>query len=284
MSDETPSATALEKDYLWLNLRALPYFRALMRAVEARFYRDIPLPEPTLDVGCGDGHFASVAFDRPLEVGIDPWRAPIEEAGQWNGYHSLVQGDAGKLPFPDQSFASAVSNSVLEHIPHLDAVLAEVARVLKPGAPFVFCGPNHRFLDSLSVGRFLDRIGLKGLGNAYRRFFNRISRHYHSDPPEVWLPRLEQAGFEVVRWWHYYPPEALAVTEWGHYFGLPALLSRKITGKWILFPNRRWLAPLEHRLQPHYQRDPRCEDGVCTFYITRRRPAPTQATSEKTSR
>ena len=64
---------AQPKDYLWLHLRDLPYFRALMRAVEASFYAHLDLPRPILDVGSGDGHFASVAFDQPFDVGIDPW-------------------------------------------------------------------------------------------------------------------------------------------------------------------------------------------------------------------
>ena len=41
-------------ELLWRNLKDLPAFRALVRAVEAQFYQAIPLPEPTLDVGCGE--------------------------------------------------------------------------------------------------------------------------------------------------------------------------------------------------------------------------------------
>ena len=58
-----------DKDFLWFNLRTLPYFRAMLRAVEAQFYQEFDLPSPTLDLGCGDGHFASIAFERPLEAG-----------------------------------------------------------------------------------------------------------------------------------------------------------------------------------------------------------------------
>ena len=47
------------KDFLWLNIKDLPYFRALLRAVEAKFYEEFHLAVPTLDVGCGEGHFAS---------------------------------------------------------------------------------------------------------------------------------------------------------------------------------------------------------------------------------
>lgn len=260
-----------QKDYLWPHLRDLPYFRGLLRAVEARFYRDIDLPAPTLDVGCGDGHFANVAFDRKLEVGLDPWGPPIREAARRGAYHLLVQADGAHMPFPSGSFASAVSNSVLEHIPPLDDVLQETARVLQPGAPFVFCVPNHNFLSSLSVGRALDRTGLGSLGDAYRAFFNRIARHYHCDPPQVWEQRLERAGFEIERWWHYYPPEAMHVTEWGHYFGLPSLVVRKLTGRWIISPTRWNLALTRHLIERHYNADPVCEDGVCSFYIARRK-------------
>ncbi len=273
MAQMNESASLPDKDYLWLHLRALPYFRSLMRSIEARFYRDIELPSPTLDIGCGDGHFGSVAFNRPLEVGIDPWAEPIREAVRWNSYRSLVQGDAGRLPFPDGFFASAVSNSVLEHIPPLDNVMAETARVLRPSAPFIFCVPNHQFLDSLSIGKALDKIGQHSLANQYRAFFNRISRHYHSDPPDIWLRRLEKSGFTVDDYWNYYPPKAMQVSEWGHYFGISALLTRKLTGRWILFPYRwnLFLRLIDLCLRPYYEQNPIVEDGVCTFYKTRRK-------------
>lgn len=261
------------KDYLWLHLRELPYFRSLMRAVEASFYRYIDLPAPVLDVGCGDGHFATVAFDHPLDIGLDPWKAPLNEASRRGGYRGLVQADGGDIPFPGGYFGSALSNSVLEHIPEVESVLQELARVLRPGAPFVFCGPNHNFLPSLSLGRFLDHVGLRPLGEAYRTTFNRISRHYHSDPPDVWGARLERAGFHLERWWHYYSPSALHITEWGHYLGLPSLICYRLTGRWILVPTR-WNLALTYRLTKRRYEPSEREDGVCTFYIARRKGGP----------
>ena len=262
--------TAPAKDYLWLHLIELPYFRGLMRAVEASFYPHIDLPGPILDVGCGDGHFATVAFDQPVDVGVDPWWEPLQEANRRKGYRLLVQSDGGRMPFPDGYFGSAFSNSVLEHIPNVENVLVETARVLKPGAPFVFCGPNHRFLPNLSISSFFDKIGLRPLGNAYRSFFNRIARHHHDPQPEVWIDRLRKAGFEVERWWYYYSPQALHVTEWGHYFGLPALVSKKLTGRWVIAPTRWNLAITDRLVRKHYQPAATCEQGVCTFFIARR--------------
>ncbi len=260
------------KDYLFPQLRELPYFRAFLRAVESSFYQDLPLPQPTLDLGCGDGHFAAHTFERPLDVGLDPWWAPIREAHHKHrqAYRLLVQADGAAMPFPDATFASAVSNSVLEHIPHLDTVLSETARVLQAGAPFYFCVPNHNFLPNLSIGHALDKIGLRPLGNAYRAFFNHISRHHHCDDPATWEARLDRAGFDVVAWWHYFPPKALHILEWGHYFGLPSLIAKKLTGRWILAPTRWNLGWLERRLRPLYE-NPKHPKGAYTFYIARRR-------------
>ena len=259
-----------ENDYLWPQLLSLPYFRALLRAVEARFYRDIELPSPCLDLGCGDGHFASMAFQRPLEVGLDPWTGPIHKASSTGAYQSLVQSTGAEIPFPDEYFASAVSNSVLEHIPEIDDVLRETNRVLKPGALFIFCVPNDHFLPNLSIAQGLDRVRLHGLARAYRSFFNRISRHQHCDSPATWQERLAKAGFIIDRWWHYFSPPALHTLEWGHYFGLPSLITHALTRRWILVP-RRWNLSLTHRLvRPHYDENPVRDDGTYTFYLARK--------------
>jgi hypothetical protein len=80
------------------HLNALPYFRALVRAVEDRFYQDLVLPRPVIDIGCGDGHFASVAFTPPLEVGLDP-DPLLREAARRGGYALVVQAE-GTFPCP----------------------------------------------------------------------------------------------------------------------------------------------------------------------------------------
>ena len=263
-------AQAAQKDHLWLHISGLPYFRGLLRAVEARFYENIELPSPTLDLGCGDGHFAGLVFNRKLEVGLDPWSAPLQEAAKRGSYEKLVNTPGDQIPYPEGYFASAVSNSVLEHIPELDPVLADLARVMKPGAPFIFCVPNHNFLGALSVSNFFDRIGLKFLGNAYRNFFNRIARHHHCDDVDVWKARMEKAGFELVDWWHYFSPKALQVLEWGHYFGLPSLFTRKLFGKWILVP-ARWNLFITMAMTKSAYCEPSIQQtGTCTFYIARR--------------
>lgn len=258
------------KDFLGIHLRDLPYFRAMLRAIEARFYQDFDLPEPTLDLGCGDGDFAEIAFDRHLEVGLDPWAEPLQEANRRGVYQRLIQADAGKMPFPDGYFASAVSNSVLEHIPHLDEVIIETGRVLAPGAMFYFCVPNHNFNPNLWGARFFERLHLTGLAKRYQKLYDRIARHQHLDSPDIWRPRLEKAGFEIVQSWHYFSPRALHVLEWGHLFGLPSLLVKKFTGNWHLVKSP-WNFALTRRLvQPYYDEKIPQPVGTCTFYVARK--------------
>ena len=257
-------------DPLFRHVRALPYFRGLLRAVESSFYRDRALAAPIYDLGCGDGQFASLTFEHPIDVGLDPWHAPIHEAKRRGAYRGLVEADAARAPFPAAHFSSGFSNSVLEHIPHIQGVLDETGRILKPGAAFVFCVPNQNFTRFLSVARFFDSIGLKGLGSAYRRFFNRISRHVHCDAPATWEPRLRSAGFEVETYWHYFSPSALAALEWGHYLGLPAAICKLLFGRWILAPWRFNLWVTLALIRRYYNEPIPQNWGAYTFYVTRR--------------
>ncbi len=268
----TPSpAPTTEDDFLWVNILKLPYFRGLLRAVEARFYQDIDLPGPVLDMGCGDGDFATMTFDRKLDVGIDPWIGPIRKAGRKKCYRLAIQGMGNEMPFETGFFKSVISNSVLEHIPDVQAVLNDIARVMAPGGVFVFCVPSENFLANLSISSFFDRVDLKKLGDAYRGFFNRISRHYHCDPAAVWGERLEEAGFEMVKWWNYFPPAALHTLEWGHYFGLPSFLIHLLTRHWIVVQEKWNLWLTRKAIERHYLDDPLDPKGSYTFYIARRK-------------
>jgi SAM-dependent methyltransferase len=246
---------------LFPQLRSLPFFRALIRSVEAAAYQDFDLPEPILDIGCGDGHFASLVFDGKIDVGLDPWHGPIHEAGQRGIYRLLVEADGARAPFPAGTFGSAFSNSVLEHIIHVEDVLRETARILKPGARLYFCVPNERYLNSLSLSHLL--------GKWYTEWFRRMSRVQHADGPDAWQKRLEDAGFTLEKHWHYFSPAAMRMLEWGHYLGLPSLVARKLTGRWILVP-AKWNLWLTEKFVRRYASPEPVEDGTFTFYIARK--------------
>lgn len=252
----------MKKDFLYTQLRELPYFRAILRAVEAEYYKDFTLTPPILDIGCGDGHFAQLVFDHKIDVGIDPWHTPIQEAKKYGAYKTLIECDGARIPFPDNYFGCAISNSVLEHIPHLDDVLVEASRVLKPGALFLFCVPNTRYLTKLSLAPLL--------GKPYEKWFARASKVVYADEPPVWENRLEKAGFRLERWWHYFTPAAMRAFEWGHYLGLPSLFARKLTGRWVIAPTR-WNLSLTDRYSRQFISTEAIPDGTMTFYVAYKR-------------
>jgi SAM-dependent methyltransferase len=264
-----------ERDFLWPHLRDLPAFRGLLRAVEARFYQDLlPLEEPVLDLGCGDGHFASVTFPQALQAGIDPSAACLAEAQARGAYHLLARALGDRLPFPDGHFATVVSNSVLEHIPDLDPVMAEAARVLRPpdpaagqrGGRLIFCVPGDRFTELLFFTTLLRRLRLEGAAQAYEAYFNRISRHHHCDSIEVWQQRLAAAGLELAEAFPYFSRRATHALDLGHYLGAPSLVAKKLLGRWILAPARWNLALTERWLRPLYE-EPRPEVGAYLFFV-----------------
>ena len=68
-------------DYLAEQLKDMAPHRAILRAVECKFMARVPLVSPVLDIGCGDGHFASIAYERlPIDVGIDVFARDLREA------------------------------------------------------------------------------------------------------------------------------------------------------------------------------------------------------------
>jgi len=141
---------------------------------------------------------------------------------------------------------------------------------LQSDGAFVFCVPSHNFTQELSIAKRLDQLGMKRLAEGYRRWFNKISRHHHCDSPDIWRERLMKSGFEIERCWHYFSPDALRVLEWGHYFGLPSLIVKKIFGRWILFPARWNLGWIEKMLEPYYMEPADQPKGAYTFYVTRK--------------
>ncbi len=260
-------------DLLWRHLKTLPAFRALLRAVEARYMRHLDIPGPILDLGCGDGHFAGMAFDQALAAGVDPWWGPLTKARRAGIYHLSVQAQGHALPFDDGSFASVISNSVLEHIPDVQPVLHEAARVLRPGGRLVLTTPSHLFSEQLGGAALLRPLGLD---DAYRRFFNRISRHAHTDPPEVWAERLARAGFAVERWQYYFSIEALRALELGHLHGAPSALLNFLTGQWIVAPWRENLRFTEQWLRPYYDEQAPA-GGAYLLFVARKAGPPLAA-------
>ncbi len=102
--------------------------------------------DAVLDVACGPGNF-SREFARAvgrdgLVVGVDASQTMLERGGEElrradPGNLCLVRASATELPFAGESFDAAVLTFVLCSVSDPAQALAEVRRVLRPGAPLV---------------------------------------------------------------------------------------------------------------------------------------------------
>ncbi len=246
-------------------LGEMPPFLALLRSIECGLYQPLqPWPEPVLEIGIGDGCFAAAAWRQPPLVGIDCDVAMLRRVRAAACRHRIA-ASATRLPFPDGRFKTVVANSVLEHIPDLDGALAEIERVLAVGGRFCFTVPSHRFGDLL-LGSTLPRsIGLRALGGAYARWFNRRSRHFHTDGPEVWRRRLQQRGFRITSWRYYSCAATHRVFDPAHYLSLPNLFMHAITGRWVLRPGSLVQRIWGRVLRPFAQRESHAEGPYLFF-------------------
>jgi SAM-dependent methyltransferase len=253
-------------DYLTRQLQDMAPHRAILRAVECRFMGRVPLTPPVLDIGCGDGHFASIAYDQlPIDVGIDVMARDLPEAASREGvYRQVMFASATELPFTAGAFNTVVSNCVIEHIPDNAAVLSEIARILRPGGLFAMTLPSEHYPDYLLGATALSKIGLNSLGEAYGRFFNEISHHHHVYPPKEWKQRLSEAGLVVEEHTYYFSAAAHRRFDLSHYLGVPQLLTKRLLGRWVLF---RWQSDVYERwLRPYYE-EPLPEAGAYQFIL-----------------
>jgi len=195
--DRNYQKTVLRRELLTEFMMQAPYQPAtnFWRAVEIEEVIEHGLPSGRgLDLGCGDGHLMAIILDhvgaRDL-VGLDndPQESALARAR--NIYQEVVTAPADLLPFSDGRFDFVFSNSVLEHIENIDGVLAEVARVLRPGGHALFTVPGPYFRQCLKGPRFGDR-------ETYLRETDRRCAHLRYWDGAAWSEHLHRAGLVTV--------------------------------------------------------------------------------------
>jgi ubiquinone/menaquinone biosynthesis C-methylase UbiE len=99
----------------------------------------VELGDDVLEVGPGPGRTTDILRHmtaRLTAVEVDPDLAEALSLRLIGTNVEVVQADATALPFPDGRFTSALSFTMLHHVPsrdEQDRLLAELARVLQPG-------------------------------------------------------------------------------------------------------------------------------------------------------
>jgi len=115
---------------------------AVQRWIVPRVIDGLELGDDVLEIGPGPGRTTEVlatmvAHLTAAEVDESLANALADRLGGSNV--EVTHADATSLPYPNGRFSTALSFTMLHHVPSVEAqdqVLAEVARVLRPGGTF----------------------------------------------------------------------------------------------------------------------------------------------------
>ena len=134
-----------------------------------------------IDVGCSTGYLLEDlrrAIPDASLIGVDLVAGGLRKAHENVPDAELLQADACALPLQDASVDAAVSANLLEHVPDDARALAEIFRILRPGARAVIVVPvgpgNYDYYDrflgherryaSGELARKADAAGARGAG------------------------------------------------------------------------------------------------------------------------
>lgn len=143
------------------------------RAMLARIGH-LPTNPTVIDIGCSTGYLLEdlrmVIPDARL-IGVDLVAQGLRKAHKNVPDAELMQADACALPVEDASIDAVVSANLLEHVPNDTQALAEIARILRPGARAVIVVPvgpgNYDYYDRfLGHERRYSKGELAGKANA----------------------------------------------------------------------------------------------------------------------
>jgi len=249
-------------------LEKTPIAMAFWRSLECHRYSLEELKHPVLDVGCGDGFLARVAFEQQLEAGIDLDKGEVGRAIASKSYKKTLYASATDIPFKKDSFNTVVSNCVLEHIPDIDKALSEIRRVLKKNGTLMITVPSECYSNNLYFQGLLKKVGLSGLANWYVVNLNKIFKHYHVDNAATWKKRLQKAGLKMEKAEYIIPLSTFHTYERWMILAFPSKILKVLFGRWVIGPRGpiRWFATNWLRKALNANGKP----GACYFITARK--------------
>ena len=249
-----------------------PTALAIKECARLSVMRRYACPGPVLDVGCGDGLFARLAFGDAEVWGIDIDAAEGRWAAASQAYTQVILGDVTRATLPESFFATCVANCSLEHVPRIDLALRTICNSLRPGGLAYLFVPNAEWASHLTSARLLTEFGFAALGRQIQGSIDRLFRHHHLYDQRGWSRVVTDAGFELLA---VEPVLSTATTVAFEAFLLPSLaglLNKHLTTRWTNFPNLRAAAAW-----PVYQAvkaimDRADQAPTAEFFVVARRP------------
>lgn len=91
-----------------------------------------------IDIGCGTGNYTTALADKGLNFyGVEPSAAMLEVASTCSNKVNWFMAQAEEIGLGDEIFDGAIATLTIHHWTNLSKGLAEINRVLKPGASLV---------------------------------------------------------------------------------------------------------------------------------------------------
>lgn len=138
-----------------------------------------------LEVGSGLGHLVAQLEDTFETYGIDVNHWAVKKSKEVVNTSRLQTASAQELPFTNYSFNVVIIKHIVEHLPHPQKAIQEIARVTEPGGTLILATPN---LSSL----LKPWKGEKWIGY-------QDPTHISLKPPEEWLSLIREAGFRLKK-------------------------------------------------------------------------------------
>lgn len=143
-----------------------------------------------LDVGCGNGVLGN-ALIRDISVGFDMSASGVIWARDHKpAYRSLLQASATAVPLRDASQHLIFSNSVIEHIPDLDATFDEIGRLIRPGGYVILSTVSEQFPTLM--------LGQNQPNPLTRADLDRSYAHYHYLSTSKLRDAFAARGFQLL--------------------------------------------------------------------------------------
>lgn len=174
----------------------------LWRAAEVAALREQIYEPPVLDLGCGDGLVTSMVLPQ-VAIALDPDTKALTKAAKHSIYQQSIHAPIEQSQLPKESIGTILSNSVLEHIPNLDAALEAATNLLKPGGRLIFTVPTEAFSEWLALPL-----------THYANWRNQQLAHLNLWPIERWTHHLARAGLQVESIRPYLRQEWVSLWDW----------------------------------------------------------------------
>lgn len=138
------------------------------------------------DLGCGTGRTGAWLASLGVETidGVDLTPQMLERARARGIYRRLVEADVGSTGLPKGEYDLITTSLVDEHLPTLEPLYTEAARLAAPGATYVLVGYHPHFIMSSGMPTHFDDAS--GEPIAIETHLHLLSEHVNAAAAAGW--------------------------------------------------------------------------------------------------